>query len=93
MFLVGAAAGTFAALQLFLLIAGSRFQTWRQVLAVYLAAAIAVAFISAAGDANAGPPNYTEVPARLLGVAIAFMAELALLRWRRRRRLTKPPNL
>jgi hypothetical protein len=81
-FMLGAVLGSLAVVHLFLLIAGVRFGTWRHVLSAYLVALIVTVFVSAAGDADGGAPNYQSAPARTLGVLIAFFIDLVLLKFR-----------
>jgi len=71
-FFLGALLGGLAVVQIFKLIAGTNFTTWRQVLAAYLALEIAVVFISAVGDANGGPPNFSSAPVRVFATGICF---------------------
>ena len=84
-YVAGGVAGMLITVRLFLLLAGVRFTHWRQVIAAYLAAAIAATFIVAMGAADGGAPNFDTAPNQWLGAILAVTLEIILLRGRRAR--------
>ena len=77
--LVGSALGGLAAVRLFLGLAGVSFSTRRQIVVAYIVLAIAAVFISAAGDADGGAPNYKMAQIHVIGASIACAIEIILL--------------
>jgi len=74
----------FAIVHLFMLLAGVGFTHWRQVLAAYLAAAIASPFIVATGAGDGGSPHFDQVLNQWFGALVAGAIEIASLSRRRR---------
>jgi len=82
-YVIGGIIGMLVIVRIFLLIAGARFTHWRQMLAAYLAAAIAGTFIAATGAADGGAPNFEPALNQWLGAVIAAAGEMLHLSRRR----------
>lgn len=81
-FVLGAVISALVVVHIFLGIAGVRIQTIRQSVAAYIAVLIATLFVSAVGNADGGPPNFFDAPARVIGTLIAFAIEVVGVRAR-----------
>ena len=81
--LAGSALGMMVFVRVFLILGGVWFTTARQIVAAYVAAAIASIFVHAAGAANGGPPDFSGATLQIVGSIMGGGIDLALLWFKR----------